>query len=89
MVQLEDEPYVNEHHERVVERLHRRSKITAVVANANSNITVYLTRQGLLESDQLWPYEIKRVDPLPDCSEFGCKATLTADWAEIGDEREQ
>lgn len=86
MVQREEDPYVNQHQQEVVEFLHRRSKITAVVANANSNITVYLTRQGLVQSGNLWPYEIKRVDPLPDCSEFECKVTLSADWTQIGDD---
>lgn len=78
------ESYTNEFHQRAVEHLHTRTKHTAVVACSNSNIDVYLTRGSLSAiPEELGPYDIDRVKPLPDSETFECKVTLTADWTEV------
>lgn len=84
MTSHKDEPYSNKFQRQAVEYLHTRVKHTAVVACGNSTIEAYLTR-GLLTdiAHELGPYEIEHVVPLPDCSEFECKATFTADWGKV------
>jgi hypothetical protein len=86
---LESEPYVNPCQKRAVEFLHRRTKATAVEVCPNSNIHVYLTRDGLSDKyPELGPYEIDMVVPLPDSEHFETKVTLTADWTEVDQEEE-
>ena len=79
-----EDSYSNEYQKQAVEHLHSRIKHTAVSASGNSEIHVYLTRGSLTAHDPaLGPYDVARVKPLPDSSEFECVVTLSADWTEV------
>jgi len=81
---VEDKAYSNEHQKRVVERLHKRRKSTAVVASANSEIEVYLNYGLFYAADpDIDPYEVSHVKPLPDSNQWQCKVTLRANWEDV------
>jgi len=85
---MRDEPYVNDHQNHTVEKLHRRTKHTAVVACGNSEIDVYLTRSSISDvGPELGKYEIKAVVPMPDSDEFACKVKLRAESTEESNEK--